>query len=84
MTAASPGVIAHFLRNEYYPSRDAYLAHLTDIMKEEPTPSSGRFVLQLVADLGMGRHLAFPDLSTRDFVKIAGCVKPSITPADIP
>jgi 5-methyltetrahydropteroyltriglutamate--homocysteine methyltransferase len=28
MTAASPGVIAHFLRNEYYPSREAYLAHL--------------------------------------------------------
>ena len=26
MTAASPGVIAHFLRNEHYPSREAYLA----------------------------------------------------------
>ena len=35
MTAASPGVIAHFLRNDYYPSREAYLAHLADIMKEE-------------------------------------------------
>src|SRR5712691_2216074 len=35
MTAASPGVIAHFLRNEYYPSREAYLARLADVMKEE-------------------------------------------------
>src|SRR5262245_18138940 len=34
MTAASPGVIAHFLKNEHYPSRDAYLARLSDIMKE--------------------------------------------------
>jgi 5-methyltetrahydropteroyltriglutamate--homocysteine methyltransferase len=73
MTAASPGVIAHFLRNEYYPSRDAYLAHLTDIMKEEyDAIVQAGFVLQLdCPDLGMGRHLAFPDLSTPDFVKIA-------------
>ena len=73
MTAASPGVIAHFLRNEYYPNRDAYLAHLTDIMKEEyDAIVQAGFVLQLdCPDLGMGRHLAFPDLSTRDFVKIA-------------
>jgi hypothetical protein len=35
MTAASPGVIAHLLRTKYYPSRDADLAPLTDIMKEE-------------------------------------------------
>ena len=35
MTAASPGVIAHFLRNEHYPSREAYLARLVDVMKEE-------------------------------------------------
>ncbi len=35
MTAASPGVIAHFLKNDHYPSRDAYLARLGDIMKEE-------------------------------------------------
>ena len=73
MTAASPGVIAHFLRNEYYPSREAYLAHLTDIMKDEyDAVVQAGFILQLdCPDLGMGRHLAFPDLSTGDFVKIA-------------
>ena len=32
MTAASPGVIAHFLQNTHYPSREAYLARLVDVM----------------------------------------------------
>ena len=73
MTAASPGVIAHFLRNEHYPTREAYLARLTDVMKEEyDAIVRAGFVLQIdCPDLAMGRHLAFPDLSTRDFLKIA-------------
>jgi len=73
MTAASPGVIAHFLRNEYYPTREAYLARLTDVMKEEYDAIAGAgFVLQVdCPDLAMGRHLAFPDLSTAEFLKIA-------------
>jgi 5-methyltetrahydropteroyltriglutamate--homocysteine methyltransferase len=73
MTAASPGVIAHFLRNEYYPSRDAYLAQLVEIMKEEyDAIYQAGFVLQVdCPDLAMGRHLAFPDLSTSEFLKLA-------------
>src|SRR3989449_9981710 len=73
MTAASPGVIAHFLRNEYYPSREAYLAHLVDVMKEEyDAIHRAGFVLQVdCPDLAMGRHLAFPTLSNAEFVKIA-------------
>jgi len=73
MTAASPGVIAHFLRNEYYPGREAYLARLTDVMKEEyDAIAKAGFVLQVdCPDLAMGRHLAFPDLSTSEFLKIA-------------
>jgi 5-methyltetrahydropteroyltriglutamate--homocysteine methyltransferase len=73
MTAASPGVIAHFLRNEYYPSRDAYLARLVEVMKEEyDAIYQAGFVLQVdCPDLAMGRHLAFPDLSTSEFLKIA-------------
>jgi 5-methyltetrahydropteroyltriglutamate--homocysteine methyltransferase len=35
MTAASPGVIALFLKNEYYPSDREYLDTLADVMKEE-------------------------------------------------
>jgi 5-methyltetrahydropteroyltriglutamate--homocysteine methyltransferase len=73
MTAASPGVIAHFLRNEHYPSREAYLARLVDVMKEEyDAIHRAGFVLQVdCPDLAMGRHLAFPELSNADFVKIA-------------
>ncbi len=73
MTAASPGVIAHFLRNQHYPSRDAYLARLGDVMKEEyDAIARAGFLLQVdCPDLAMGRHLAFPDLSTAEFLKIA-------------
>jgi len=73
MTAASPGVIAHFLRNEHYPSREAYLARLTDVMKEEyDAIAKAGVVLQVdCPDLAMSRHLAFAELSTAQFVKIA-------------
>src|ERR1700738_5191589 len=48
MSAASPGVIAHFLKNEHSPSRDAYLARLADIMKEEyDSIHRAGFVLQI-------------------------------------
>jgi 5-methyltetrahydropteroyltriglutamate--homocysteine methyltransferase len=73
MTAASPGVIAHFLHNEHYPSREAYLARLVDVMKEEyDAIHRAGFVLQIdCPDLAMSRHLAFPELSNAEFLKIA-------------
>jgi len=73
MTAASPGVIAHFLQNTHYPSREAYLARLVDVMKEEyDAIHRAGFVLQVdCPDLAMGRHLAFPEKSNAEFVKIA-------------
>jgi len=73
MTAASPGVIAHFLRNEHYPSRETYLARLVDVMKEEyDAIHRAGFVLQVdCPDLAMSRHLAFSNLSNAQFLKIA-------------
>ncbi|HUO64987.1 MAG TPA: cobalamin-independent methionine synthase II family protein [Terriglobales bacterium] len=73
MTAASPGVIAHFLPNQHYPSREAYLDRLVDVMKDEyDAIYRAGFVLQIdCPDLAMGRHLAFPDLSNAEFVKVA-------------
>ncbi|MCH8940066.1 MAG: hypothetical protein IIC27_02930, partial [Chloroflexi bacterium] len=73
MTAASPGVIAHFLQNQYYSTRDEYLATLADVMKDEfEAITQAGFLLQLdCPDLAMGRHLRFPDLSIDEFVKIA-------------
>jgi 5-methyltetrahydropteroyltriglutamate--homocysteine methyltransferase len=60
MTAASPGVIALFLENQYYPSRDAYLAALVELMREEyNTIHEAGLVLQLdCPDLASSRHLA--------------------------
>ena len=73
MTAASPGVIAHFLPNDYYPSREAYLARLADVMKEEyDAIHRAGFLLQVdCPDLAMGRHARFQDLSTAEFLKVA-------------
>jgi 5-methyltetrahydropteroyltriglutamate--homocysteine methyltransferase len=73
MTAASPGVIAHFLRNDHYPSREVYLARLVDVMKEEyDAIHRAGFVLQVdCPDLAMSRHLAFSELSNAEFLKIA-------------
>jgi 5-methyltetrahydropteroyltriglutamate--homocysteine methyltransferase len=73
MTAASPGVIAHFLRNDHYPSREAYLARLVDVMKEEyDAIHRAGFILQIdCPDLAMSRHLAFHELSNAQFLKIA-------------
>jgi 5-methyltetrahydropteroyltriglutamate--homocysteine methyltransferase len=52
---------------------EAYLARLVDVMKEEyDAIHRAGFVLQVdCPDLAMGRHLAFPELSNAEFVKIA-------------
>ena len=73
MTAASPGVISFFLQNQYYPSREEYLAALADAMHEEYLAiHQAGFLLQLdCPDLAMGRHMQFPDLSNEEFLKLA-------------
>ncbi len=57
MTAASPGVIALFLENQYYPTHEAYLYALADAMKEEyDAIVQAGFLLQLdCPDLAVGR-----------------------------
>ena len=73
MNAASPGVISLFLQNDYYPTRDAYLAALADAMKEEyETIVAAGLDLQLdCPDLALSRHMLFADLTDEEFVKIA-------------
>lgn len=73
MNAASPGVISLFLQNDYYASRDEYLAALADAMKDEyETIVSAGLDLQLdCPDLALSRHMLFGDLSDDEFVKIA-------------
>lgn len=73
MNAASPGVISLFLQNDFYPSRDAYLAALADAMKEEyETIVASGLDLQLdCPDLALSRHMLFTDLSDDEFIKVA-------------
>ncbi len=73
MNAASPGVISLFLQNDYYSSRDAYLAALADAMRDEyETIVASGLDLQLdCPDLALSRHMLFSDLSDSEFVKIA-------------
>ena len=74
MNAASPGVISLFLQNDYYSSRDEYLAALADAMKVEyETIVASGLDLQLdCPDLALSRHMLFNDLSDEEFLKIAG------------
>lgn len=73
MNAASPGVISLFLQNEFYPTREAYLAALADAMKAEyETIVAAGLDLQLdCPDLALSRHMIFTELSDEEFVKVA-------------
>jgi 5-methyltetrahydropteroyltriglutamate--homocysteine methyltransferase len=73
MTAASPGVVPHFMKDQYYGSEEKYLYALADALKEEyDAIHRAGFVLQLdCPDLCMSRHNRFSDLSTTEFKKIA-------------
>ena len=73
MNAASPGVISLFLQNEYYKTREAYLAALADAMKAEyETIVAAGLDLQLdCPDLALSRHMLFADRSDDEFIDIA-------------
>src|SRR5262245_49717883 len=73
LSTASPGVISLFLRNQYYPSHEAYLSALADAMKEEyKAISQAGFLLQVdCPDLAMGRHIQFAAASFAEFRKNA-------------
>jgi 5-methyltetrahydropteroyltriglutamate--homocysteine methyltransferase len=65
LTAASPGVVSLFFRNEHYPSDEAYLAAIADAMRHEYTTiADAGLTLQVdCPDLGMGRHIQYAELS---------------------
>ncbi|MCL4188123.1 MAG: cobalamin-independent methionine synthase II family protein [Rhodobacteraceae bacterium] len=73
MNAASPGVVALFLQNAYYPSREAYLAALAAAMAEEyRTIVDAGLDLQVdCPDLALSRHMLFAHLSDDEFLAIA-------------
>jgi 5-methyltetrahydropteroyltriglutamate--homocysteine methyltransferase len=69
LSAASPGVVSLFFQNEYYKTHEEYLYAIADAMQYEyETIASAGLVLQLdCPDLGLGRHVQFPDLSIEEF-----------------
>ena len=72
MTAASPGVIANFLPNEFYPTEEAYLYALADVMRDEyrAIVNAGLLLQIDCPDLAMTRVTQFSHLSGDEFTKI--------------
>jgi 5-methyltetrahydropteroyltriglutamate--homocysteine methyltransferase len=76
LTAASPGVIAMFLANEYYPSDEEYLYALADAMKPEYDAIAGAgIVLQLdcpdlAASRTVGSNAELTGTQFRDVIRM--------------
>jgi 5-methyltetrahydropteroyltriglutamate--homocysteine methyltransferase len=73
LNAASPGVIALFQPNDFYPSADAYLEAVAEAMRVEyEAIVSAGFLVQIDApDLGMGRHTMYRDRTLEEFLRRA-------------
>jgi len=70
INAASPGVVATFLPNQYYPSHNAYIEALAGALREEyEAITSAGLVLQIdCPDFAMARHTGFQDLTDEQFL----------------
>ncbi len=73
MNAASPGVIALFQPNDYYPNHAAYLEALGEAMRPEyEAIVAAGFVLQIDSpDLGLGGHTLFKGRPVQEYVQRA-------------
>ena len=73
MNSASPGVIALFQPSIHHKTHEDYLAEVAEAMRHEyEAIVEAGLILQLDSpDLGLGRHMMFPELSDEDFVKKA-------------
>ncbi len=73
MNSATPGVIALFHPTKHHSNHQDYLEEVAEAMRQEyeAIVDSG-LVLQLDSpDLGLGRHMMFPDLSDEEFIRQA-------------
>ena len=73
MTAPSPGILTRFIINLHYPSEDAYVEALAQVMRTEYRAIvNAGFVLQIDApDLGSARNNQYRHLSDDEFRKVA-------------
>ena len=69
MTAPSPGILTRFIINLHYPTEEAYVAALADMMKAEYRAIvEAGFVLQIDApDLGSARNNQYRQLTDDEF-----------------
>ena len=73
MNAVSPGTIAVFQPNEYYPTHEAYLEALAEAMRTEyeTIVNSGLILSVDCPDLAMGRHIKFRGVDDDEFIRNA-------------
>ena len=73
MNAASPGVVAAFQPNRYYPSHEAYIEAIAAAMREEyeAIVAAGINLQVDCPDLAMAHHTGFQDLSEAEFIRRA-------------
>jgi 5-methyltetrahydropteroyltriglutamate--homocysteine methyltransferase len=73
LNAASPGVIALFQPNEFYPTQDEYLTALAEALRcEYEAIVAAGVILQIDApDLAMGRHTMYRNRSLDEFEVLA-------------
>jgi 5-methyltetrahydropteroyltriglutamate--homocysteine methyltransferase len=73
LTAASPGVISLFFRNDHYPSHETYLYAIADAMRHEyeAVVRAGLLLQVDCPDLAMGRHIQFAGLDIDEFRRMA-------------
>jgi 5-methyltetrahydropteroyltriglutamate--homocysteine methyltransferase len=72
MTSPSPGQIARYLKNNFYPNDETYIYALADVMRREyQAIVEAGFILQLdCPDLAMLRHMVYLDLPLADYREI--------------
>ena len=73
LNAASPGVIALFLPNQYYQDDESYLIALGEALKTEYQAiiASGLSLQLDCPDLALSRHMLFNERSDDEFLELA-------------
>jgi 5-methyltetrahydropteroyltriglutamate--homocysteine methyltransferase len=69
MSAASPGVVGLFFRNDYYPDHESYIFALAEAMRHEyeAIVEAGIMLQVDCPDLAMGRHTQYRELTVAGF-----------------
>jgi len=69
MSAASPGVVGLFFRNDHYPDHESYIFALAEAMRHEyeAIVDAGIMLQVDCPDLAMGRHTQYRELSVAGF-----------------